>query len=389
MKFLYIKGGRAIQEAQLLFDRVGELPDGGPDKFLLAVLFYTKNSILRLVSYGPENIKLKINEREVFEYGARPVSKNKLIKRLNFINAICLFFKDTVIFRPNHVFCGVDGPFALIVWFTARLVGSKFVLFAHNALALPSTSFSYKISNKFLCKNSDVIVAHGPYVKDEAIRLGGDISSVIEFNNGLDPEHLTLINKLPDRKKYKGLNFTIIYVGRMEESKGVIDLYQAFKKLPASVNIRLKFIGDGSSNEVLKNYIQNDDLADRIELLGLIPYTEVFSHINQASVMVTPSQSKFPEGFCKSAMESLYVGVPVVAPDYGPFPYLIKNEVNGLLYEADNVDALCECLQKLILDEKLLANLEYGAEKSGFELMRPSTSFSRAVELVFQKIVSV
>ena len=39
-RVVYIKGGRAIEEAERLFPLQGEVPNGGPDQFLLAVIDY-------------------------------------------------------------------------------------------------------------------------------------------------------------------------------------------------------------------------------------------------------------------------------------------------------------------------------------------------------------
>jgi len=124
----------------MLFPRLGELPDGGPDKFLLAVLYYSKSAVFRLSSFGPTTRRSVIDGREVIEYGARPTDGSVLVRRLKFLGSVISFLKDTLQFKPTRVLCGVDGPFALFVWLAARMAGAKFVLFARNALDLPSTS---------------------------------------------------------------------------------------------------------------------------------------------------------------------------------------------------------------------------------------------------------
>jgi glycosyltransferase involved in cell wall biosynthesis len=382
MKILYIKGGRAIEEAGRLFYRIGELPAGGPDKFLLAVLYYSRTKILRLASFGPETKRTKIEGRDVIEYGAYSTDKSVLSRRLKYIRSIISFSLDTLRFKPMQILCGVNGPFAIFVWLVARLTQAKFTFCAHNALALPSLSLLYRMSNRFLCKYSDIIIAHGPYVSNEAMSLGGKKDSVIEFNNGLDYEHEALINALPQKNGVKRDNFLILYVGRLEINKGVIDLFSAFNKLPSDKNINLCFIGEGGSASVLANLIRDHQLSDRVTILGQIPYEDVFLHLNMASVVVTPSQSKFPEGFCKSAMEALYVGTPVIAPNYGPFPFIIKHEVNGLLYEPDDIISLYKSLNRIISDKDLLDRLEKSARESGCALIKPATSFSDAIERV-------
>ena len=76
-----------------------------------------------------------------------------------------------------------------------------------------------------------------------------------------------------------------------------------------------------------------------------------------------------------SALESLLVGTPVIAPDFGPFPYLVKHARNGLIYAPDSAQALAQALQVLIDEPDLLARLQDGARRSGAELAQPEHTF--------------
>jgi glycosyltransferase involved in cell wall biosynthesis len=91
--------------------------------------------------------------------------------------------------------------------------------------------------------------------------------------------------------------------------------------------------------------------------------------------VVTPTQAIFPEGRCMSAMESLLVGTPVIAPDFGAFPYLVKHETNGLLYQPDSVSALTQAMAAIASDPDLMARLRIGAKQSGETLMCPERTF--------------
>lgn len=381
-RVVYLKGGRAIEEAQALYPRLGELPDGGPDKFLLAVMFYTRGAQLRLCSFGPRNQRTRVMGREVNEYAARADVANKFRRRLAFVGALLAFIWDTVSLRPQRVLCGVDGPFALAAWLSARLTGAQFVFLAHSALALPTTSRPYKLANTWLCRRADRVIAHGPFVRDEAIGLGAQPGRVIEFNNGLDPEHKALLDALPP-KATAAKDAYILYVGRVEEDKGVVDLLDAFRQLRGHPQTRLIYVGNGSANDTLRRLIAQYGLADRVQVLGPVPFGAVFGRLSGASVVVTPSQSKFPEGFCKAAMEAFYVGTPVIAPDYGPFPYMVRHEVNGLLYTADDVSSLASALQRYFDDAGLQQQLALGAAQAGEVFMNPAVPFRRAIEAVF------
>jgi len=381
-KIIYIKGGRAIEEARRLFPRLGELPDGGPDKFLLAVLHYAGNARFRLVSLGPESIRAEIDGREVIEYGARSTTPNKLKRRLTFISEAFALLRESVAFRPTRILCGLDGPIGLFAWLAARLTGAQFVFLGHSALAMPTTSRAYKLANRLLCRRADKVIAHGPFVRDEAIGLGARDSNVIEFNNALDKEHIDLIERFPAKPEIPKKHI-ITYVGRIEEDKGVLDLLEACQRLPAETCYELRFIGEGSALPELRQRIKAAGLEKQVICTGGLPHEAVFRHLHEASIVATPSQSRFPEGFCKSVMEAFYVGTPVVAPNYGPFPYMVEDQKDGLLHEPDNIDDLSEALAQLISDSLFYAEIQRGAQKKG-KLWRTTTlSFSTAIKGIF------
>ena len=78
-----------------------------------------------------------------------------------------------------------------------------------------------------------------------------------------------------------------------------------------------------------------------------MPHENLADLICESTVVVTPTQSQFPEGRCMATMEGLVMGIPVIAPDFGPFPYLVKHNVNGLLYKPDSVNDLQNKLFKI------------------------------------------
>lgn len=382
-RIIYIKGGRAIEEANRLIPRIGELPDGGPDKFLLAVLHFAKDATFRLVSLGPETMRTRIGNREVVEYGARSESRNKLQRRLAFLTSSLALLIDSIRFRPTRLLCGLDGPIGLFAWLAARLTGAQFVFLGHSALAMPSTSLPYKLANRFLCRHADKVIAHGPFVRDEAIRLGAHDNNVIEFNNALDKEHIELIQTFPAKPEFPEKH-VIVYVGRIEADKGVIDLFEACQQLPDGTPYELRYIGEGSALPILRQRIESASLGSKIMCTGGLPHESVFRHLHEASIVATPSQSSFPEGFCKSVMEAFYVGTPVIAPNYGPFPYMVEHQLNGLLHEPDNVDALSKALRSLIDDPALYAKVKAGAEQTGLRWTTADSTFSTAIRSIFK-----
>lgn len=385
LRVIYAKGGRAIAEAERLFPFAGTTPDGGPDKYLLGVLGKVGESPFRLISFGPECKRREILGRDVIEYGTRPKSLSFIGRRWAYISESVQFLVDTIKWKPSHILCGIDGPFAVFAYISAKLTGSKFFFLAHNALKISSTSIIYKFSHELIVKRSDVVIVHGPFLYDQAVALGAAKDRIFEFNNGLDDGHKKIIASLPIRSTHlneRALK-TFIYVGRMEEDKGIYDLFNAFLNIKTKFPSKLIYVGTGGCLLDIRNKVINEKLEDFIEVLGHVPHETIFSLMRQADVVVTPTQSKFPEGRCMSVMEAFFVGTPVIAPNYGPFPYLVKNSENGFLFTPDSVVELTSAMAR-IADSKTLNMIRKGAEISGRELMGPQKSFFQVIDSVLK-----
>jgi glycosyltransferase involved in cell wall biosynthesis len=118
-------------------------------------------------------------------------------------------------------------------------------------------------------------------------------------------------------------------------------------------------------------------------LLGALPHAQLAALARGASAIVTPTRPDLIEGRCMVALESLVLGVPVIAPDFAAFPYVIQHGANGLLYAPGNIDALAAAMREIATDPKRRADLRAGAVRSGEQLRTGFTSFSRAVEAAF------
>ena len=120
------------------------------------------------------------------------------------------------------------------------------------------------------------------------------------------------------------------------------------------------------------------DAADRIEVLGHVDHSELVPLMLASVLVVAPTRPDFPEGRCMSVMEALILERPVVAPNFGPFPYLVDDDVNGLLFAPGSRDDLARSLSRCLTDESTLRRLSEGAARSGLTLRRPEYSFADA-----------
>jgi glycosyltransferase involved in cell wall biosynthesis len=128
----------------------------------------------------------------------------------------------------------------------------------------------------------------------------------------------------------------VLFVGRLSEEKGVLELLEAARGLPLVV------VGDGP-------------LRGRVpEAIGFVPRGELGEYLDRAAVVVCPSRR---EGYGVVAREAMAHGRPVVASNVGGLPEAVVDGETGLLVPPHDPAALRMALERLVGDAELRARL--------------------------------
>ncbi len=146
------------------------------------------------------------------------------------------------------------------------------------------------------------------------------------------------------------------YFARMCRDKGLDKLVGAFIKLKQRDGLRqLKLRVGGSCGPSDQPLM--DSLRDTLSAQGLLGDAEFFPNLSRAnkvsflrSLSVFSVPTPWKEAFGRCVIGSLAAGGPVVQPDHGAFPDLIASTGGGVLYGAQDEEALAEALGSLLLD---------------------------------------
>jgi glycosyltransferase involved in cell wall biosynthesis len=145
-----------------------------------------------------------------------------------------------------------------------------------------------------------------------------------------------------------------LYVGRLSEEKGVLELVEAAEGLPLLV------VGDGPLRRLVPG------------ATGFVPPRSVGAYYERAAVVVAPSRR---EGYGVAAREAMAYGRPVVASAVGGLLDAVEDGVTGLLVPPRDPAALRAALEQLLGDEALRARLGAAARaKTERELSWPAAT---------------
>lgn len=144
--------------------------------------------------------------------------------------------------------------------------------------------------------------------------------------------------------------FTILYLGRLEERKGIFQLLSAFAKVKKTLTpARLVIAGQGILEEKIRQRIEKYRLAD-VYLTGFIAEKDKAKVLRSCHVFCAPAQ--FGESFGIILLEAMASGRPIIACSNQGYRELLSKEKAALLVPPKDIKALASSIVTLYRNEK-------------------------------------
>jgi len=149
--------------------------------------------------------------------------------------------------------------------------------------------------------------------------------------------------------------FIIGTISCFKPQKNLFDLLVAFKKLYQELSardqlrVRLQIIGDGDQRTRIEQWIKENNLSEKIDLLGWQSDTSMFLKAWNVFTL-----SSLWEGLPISVVEARLCKLPVVAYDVGGIFEVIFDKQNGFLIPPRNIAMLTQKL-KLLFEQPNIA----------------------------------
>ncbi|HZL18950.1 MAG TPA: glycosyltransferase [Polyangia bacterium] len=173
--------------------------------------------------------------------------------------------------------------------------------------------------------------------------LGVEPSRIDVVANGVDAQLFRVRERAESRAKLGRGGDTrrwILYVGRLQADKGVLDLAAAFAKVAAAdLQAALVVVGEGPERPALETML--GPLGDRACLVGALPLADVPRWMSAADLVTLPSHH---EGTPNVLLEALACGRRVVATRVGGIPDIVHRPELGVLVPVGDVPALAAAL---------------------------------------------
>ncbi len=158
----------------------------------------------------------------------------------------------------------------------------------------------------------------------------------------------------------------VVYVGRLSEEKGVLELLEAGAGLP------VVFVGDGP-------------LRDQVPgAVGFVPPGDVGGYLERAAVVACPSRR---EGYGVVARQAMAYGRPVVATPVGGLTDAVVDGETGVLVPPNDPAALRVAIERLLGDPELRGRLGAAGRARARELFGLEAA-ARATVAAYESVLS-
>lgn len=168
--------------------------------------------------------------------------------------------------------------------------------------------------------------------------------------------------------------FRIIFVGRLVEEKGALDLPRIARWVEDREPGRVRWIvcGDGPASAALEAAVRELNLTGVVELRGWTSPLDQRQAYSISHAAIVPTRSSFAEGLAMTAVEAILAGRPLISNSVVPAVEVLRPAVAlahpddpcsygeaalNLATSSAEYQKLCEATQGL---GQLFLNLEYG-----------------------------
>jgi PEP-CTERM/exosortase A-associated glycosyltransferase len=195
------------------------------------------------------------------------------------------------------------------------------------------------------------------------------------LGRGIPPEKVTVIPNAVNIENFSmagirdvqlattlGLNENVVlgFIGSFYAYEGLAVLIQALPKMLAgNPKIRVLLVGGGPQEQELKALAARFGVENKVIFTGRVPHDQVQAYYNLIDILVYPRLKMRLTDLVTplKPLEAMAQGRLVVASDVGGHQELIQDGKTGMLFAADDLDALASKVLQLLSTQELWPRL--------------------------------
>jgi glycosyltransferase involved in cell wall biosynthesis len=173
----------------------------------------------------------------------------------------------------------------------------------------------------------------------------------------------------------------MLYAGRLDERKGILDLLSACQKLDLEEDKwQLVVAGEGALEEEIRERIREHNLERNVSLLPWIAdRRELLSLIDSSDIVVLPS---YAENAPLIVIESFSRGRPVLTTNVGALDTMVSHAIDGFIFQPADISTLKTIIITLTKYPEKLIHLGENARCKYFREFTPEVFGKKLEEIL-------
>ena len=178
----------------------------------------------------------------------------------------------------------------------------------------------------------------------------------------------------------------VLFVGRVERNKGVMDLVEIARILEKEVPGRVEFdvCGSGAALDPLKELIRRHGLRATVRIHGQLLRPALLKMYAACHVVIVPTRSDFCEGMPMACAEAILCGRPVITSPLSNADDVLPGAL--VLAKPDDIRSYADCIEKLLDDPALYERLATACASVQEQFYDVRNGLNAALEHVFSRL---
>jgi glycogen(starch) synthase len=185
---------------------------------------------------------------------------------------------------------------------------------------------------------------------------------------------------------YEAGPFRIVFVGRAERNKGVLDIAQMAARLKAAAPVKVAFdiCGDGPALPELRSIIAQEGLGDVITAHGRLERDALLGIYASSHAAIVPTRSNFTEGMPQVCAEAVLSSLPVITSQVAnAFDVIGPATIRA---ETDEVESYVRAIIALIETPSLRSQIRAECPALSLQFLDRAQSYPAAVDRLLSAV---
>lgn len=202
----------------------------------------------------------------------------------------------------------------------------------------------FGVFEKLGARLMDGIILAGEAVRNPMVR-----GRTIVIHNYAILEYSQELDKATEREYRDNNNYTLIYVGGLVGIRGIYEMVKAMEFISEKRGVRLQLLGKFVDRKT-ENSVRSLEGFSRVELLGWIPYRDIYKHLSRADIgliLFHPLPNHI-EAMPNKLFEYMSVGLPIIASNFPLWKEIVEGNECGLTVDPLNPKEIAQAIEYLL-----------------------------------------